>query len=291
MNQVANKKQISDAKKRFWLGYLLSLLLAGVLMYYSVRLPDIDKKVQNAEIARMKQRDNMWSKMAEAASALNKIYEINQRNEGSIDYSIEDQTKVDKLQLDIEKAFSEINKICINDPTGYQDVEEVLKGAKGYNLLINKGRRDLVSNLSGACEKVKQECEKEKDKLESEKKDLQNKIDNLQMMMMMKAGGGGGGGKASSKESGLDKGGGGEGDLGDMEDPEQTSPKCAALEKDNEKLASKVNKVKGLAYDIINQAGQIEISAGNIKKNDNEKEFIRSRVTEIKGIAEAIRKM
>ena len=281
--EILNLHQRKQAKQRFWIGYLVTILLVGTAIYQSTRLPSEEKNIQNNEMARMQQRDAWWAEVGAAAHALNDIRDLELSTPGGFpSLSAADRKKVTIWEDYFEKTARKIEASCYVDTLNYKYVLQVVDGLRGFHAQIKTARRDLSAQVDQGLEGMKTDYEMQIKDLEQQ---LREKDQQIQMLMLMNkpasGGGGGGGGGGAPQNSALGQAGG----------AQPVPANCKKIEQERELLTQKLIDARGKAMDIVSLADQIENATNQIKRDKSEKQVIYNKLNTIRTHADGIRKL
>lgn len=127
---------ITRARWRFWGGYLVSMLVIGLTIYFSIVVPMADKKINASSQSALEKRDKLWTNFGKAAKALNNIRSLQATTPSDLRKR---DAEVATSQNDYTTAYNSINSQCQSDQVNLKNQYEVVLVLNALNDALKGG--------------------------------------------------------------------------------------------------------------------------------------------------------
>ena len=103
---IVNKTERLDSRWRFWVGYILSLLIVSLTVFFTLGASKQEEKSELTDLDILRNRDEFWTKMALLAIDLDELKDLSQ----ILNPSSENSGKIIKLKSKITiKKSNQLN--------------------------------------------------------------------------------------------------------------------------------------------------------------------------------------
>ncbi|MEP7321561.1 MAG: hypothetical protein ABI761_06565 [Saprospiraceae bacterium] len=180
---ITNKRIRMNSRWRFWLGYVLSLFVFGVTIYFALGASKQADKSEESELQKLRNRNVYWERMANLATNLNNYRDLSQKQ----DLDSGDENKKSDLESKIENEIHLLKIEFERNIAAMDNPDKVLTGFVNYSGLIKALDKTIKENSENLKEKLKEHCELEKKELKNDFKDEINDLKDQIKMLQMQA--------------------------------------------------------------------------------------------------------
>ena len=178
---VVNKRERLSSRWRFWLGYILSLLVVSAIVYFALGAAERSEEAELTELQRLRNRNSYWEKMANLTANIDKYEGLALKGNSDDNYELKNlESKIDE---EIKLVKGELNtQLAVMELP-----DKVLEGLNNYYSLV-KLFKEQVEELTKNIEEAKtKDCAQELKDLKKEHKDeikdLKTEITLLKMQL------------------------------------------------------------------------------------------------------------
>jgi hypothetical protein len=159
---ISNQRVINRSLWRFWAGYILTMLLIGLVIYFSIVIPGAGSAIAGKKLAAIEQKDQLWAKMNKAANALGTMRDIENANPAGY----QGLNSVQRLQVDTKDSeFNEtylfILKESKKDTAAFKEPLEVMNGLRAFQVMIKDVREKKGTNCREVEDRLKARYEQQ----------------------------------------------------------------------------------------------------------------------------------
>jgi hypothetical protein len=157
---ISNQRIITRARWRFWGGYLVTMLLIGLTIYFSIVVPNASGIISGGKLAAIEKKDQLWGDLAKAATALSTVRDI--ENASASGY--QGLNSVQRLQVDTKEAefrdtYFSLLKKAQKDSTSLKEPLQVINGLNAFQVMIKDVRDKKGTNCREVEDRLKSRYE------------------------------------------------------------------------------------------------------------------------------------
>ncbi len=176
---IVNKHERTNSRWRFWIGYILSLLVVSLTVYFTLGAAKSSARSEETELERLRSRNDYWEKMANVTTNIDQFRAL------SLKAGDKDNYEITNLEVLINEDIGSIKGELNKQIAAMEYPDKVLRGLANY-FAFTKSYKDDVKKASDDNEKkLKLEHKEEMTSLKNEHKadiqELKTKIQILEM--------------------------------------------------------------------------------------------------------------
>lgn len=150
---IVNKTERLDSRWRFWVGYILSLLIVSLTVFFTLGASKQEEKSELTDLDILRNRDEFWTKMALLAIDLDELKDLSQ----ILNPSSENSGKIIKLKSKIKEQIISLQGEFLNTPS-LEYPDKVLRGFVNYSQLMESMLEQVRTMKEETIQKERDDC-------------------------------------------------------------------------------------------------------------------------------------